>query len=296
MIQTLKHKPHRISAIMPSMSDDEKRDLEADIKKYGLVDPIVLYQGDVLDGVHRQEACVHAGVPPRYIEFSQLPPNARRGGPLGYVISKNLKRRNLSASQRAMVAAEMVPAMEKELSATAEPKRGPGRPPKSGKAVEAAAKTLDVHSDTVRRARKLIEEDPARAADVKSGKISLRRASGRASKADQRKHDLEAAYARIEKVCGKPLADAARRRIRLKQPKDVLEFAGMDAAEMKRVAGLIEDGWKLKKARLFKAKNLTRRHLLNDLMNKAAQAGGDLTVTIDSWRIDITRVRSALRS
>jgi len=296
MIQTLKYKPHRISEILPSMSDDEKHELVADIKNNGLVEPIVLYQGAVLDGVHRQEACVKAGIPPRYIEFDKLPPSTRGNGPLGFVISKNLKRRNLSTSQRAMVAAEMIPALEKELAERdGEEKRGPGRPPKAGKATETAADALGVDESSVRRARKLIDKEPAKAAEVKAGKVSLSKATGQTSKAAAKKQELESAFERIEKICGKSLADAARKKVRLKTPKDVLAFAGMDVPDMRRVAGLIEEGWPLKKARLFKAKNLTRRHLIEDLMNRAASARGELTVTIDNWRIDITRVKSALK-
>jgi len=42
--------------------------------------------------------------------------------------------------------------------------------------------------------------------------------------------------------------------------------------------------------------DLTRRHLIEDLFNKAAQSGGNLTVSIDIWSIVVARVRRGLQT
>jgi hypothetical protein len=62
----------------------------------GLQEPITLYENKVLDGCHRQRACEEAGIRPRFAEFSGSDAGA-------FVISKDLKRRQLTTSQKAMV-------------------------------------------------------------------------------------------------------------------------------------------------------------------------------------------------
>lgn len=74
--------------------------LVADIAEQGLLNPITLYQGQILDGRNRERACRAAGVEPRYVEFEGKDPAA-------FVLSQNLARRHLGPSERAMVAARM---------------------------------------------------------------------------------------------------------------------------------------------------------------------------------------------
>lgn len=84
------------------MPDEELAELAADIRLHGLLDPIVLLDGLVLDGRNRLRACKAVGVEPRFVEWDGT------GDPAVWVISKNLKRRHLDTSQRAMVAGKLV--------------------------------------------------------------------------------------------------------------------------------------------------------------------------------------------
>jgi N6-adenosine-specific RNA methylase IME4 len=77
----------------------------ADIAANGLRDPIMLYEGKILDGRNRERACKLAGVEPRYLHFEYVQPAGT--DPLAWIISANLHRRHLSESQRAMVAAKL---------------------------------------------------------------------------------------------------------------------------------------------------------------------------------------------
>jgi hypothetical protein len=88
-------KQHELSALYPSMPDEELSALADNIKAHGLHDSIVLYQGKVLDGWHRYQACRMVGVNPRTIDF-------RGKDPASYVESKNDYRRHSTASQRAL--------------------------------------------------------------------------------------------------------------------------------------------------------------------------------------------------
>jgi ParB-like chromosome segregation protein Spo0J len=93
---------HPIARIFPEMRAAEFEGHVADIKANGQRDPIMLYEGMILDGVHRYRGCLRLGLSPKVKEFTG---NAREA--LAYAVSKNLMRRHLSEAQRAIVAAKI---------------------------------------------------------------------------------------------------------------------------------------------------------------------------------------------
>ena len=100
---TLRPAPHPICLLMPSADAFELQELTDDIRAHGLIDPIVLFEGMILDGRNRGAACERARVAPRYVQFG-----GGREDALILVISHNLKRRHLTkqAIADALVAAE----------------------------------------------------------------------------------------------------------------------------------------------------------------------------------------------
>ena len=92
--------PHEFADLFPLMSSSELIGLIDSIGNNGLREPIVTYEGKILDGRNRFAACAKAGVEPDFVEYDG-------DDSLGYVIDKNLHRRHLSESQRAMVGAEL---------------------------------------------------------------------------------------------------------------------------------------------------------------------------------------------
>ena len=60
---------HSIAEIFPRMSGDEFVALKQDIKERGLIEPIWLYEGKVLDGRHRYYACQEVNVTPEYRQY-----------------------------------------------------------------------------------------------------------------------------------------------------------------------------------------------------------------------------------
>lgn len=92
----MRHKRHPLSAIFGDMAEPALLALADDIKEKGILEPVVLYDGQVLDGWHRCLAGQIAEVEIPYTEYTGDDPG-------GFVISKNLHRRQkpLTASQRA---------------------------------------------------------------------------------------------------------------------------------------------------------------------------------------------------
>jgi hypothetical protein len=100
---------HPAAELFPLMDDEALQKLADDIVAHGQHDPISLYEGKVLDGRNRQNACRIANVEPRY-EVIEL----KGASPTLFVVSRNLYRRHLNEAQLATVAADMVPMLAKE--------------------------------------------------------------------------------------------------------------------------------------------------------------------------------------
>ena len=91
---------HELANLFPLMDESQYGDLVADIKENGLIESIILYEGKILDGRNRYNACNDAVVEPDFVEFEGE-------DALSYVISLNLNRRHLNESQRAMIGARL---------------------------------------------------------------------------------------------------------------------------------------------------------------------------------------------
>ena len=101
-----------LARVFPDMTPEDFARLVASIQEDGLMDPITVWQGQVVDGRHRYAACAEAGVERR---FEYLGDDA---DPLRYILARNDLRRHLDESRRAVVA--------HKLSAAS----APGRPRK----------------------------------------------------------------------------------------------------------------------------------------------------------------------
>lgn len=99
--------PHPLN-FFPELRDEEFEGLVKSIQVNGLIEPITLYGGKILDGRARYKACLKAWREP---EFQELPPNI---SPIAYLISKNGNRRHLTISQKAVIALEYLPYFEVE--------------------------------------------------------------------------------------------------------------------------------------------------------------------------------------
>lgn len=103
-------KAHPIADILPMLEAGDAASLRADIAANGLIEEIVLLEGKILDGRNRYSALVDLDWHRQerfYVTFDHV---AKVAGtkitPLDFVIAKNIERRHLNESQRAMAAAK----------------------------------------------------------------------------------------------------------------------------------------------------------------------------------------------
>jgi N6-adenosine-specific RNA methylase IME4 len=98
---------HKFADIFPMVEGEQAEQLKLDIKENGLIQPIVLFEGKILDGRNRYKASKELGLTPKFETYTGEKP-------LEFVISGNLKRRHLTESQRAVIAQDIMPMLEEE--------------------------------------------------------------------------------------------------------------------------------------------------------------------------------------
>jgi hypothetical protein len=91
---------HPLANLFPLMNHTDFTALRDDIAAQGLLEPLWLYEGQILDGRNRYKACKELGIQPQVRTYEGA-------DPLGFVLSMNLVRRHLNESQRALVAADV---------------------------------------------------------------------------------------------------------------------------------------------------------------------------------------------
>jgi ParB-like chromosome segregation protein Spo0J len=162
------HKLHPLCSIFPPMSEDEFERLRDDIAKHGQRQPILLFDGQILDGRHRHDACLLLKIEPKFETFHGTFDEAE-----SLVLSLNLARRHLDTSQRSSVAAKV-----------ATLPRGSNQHTKedvtivtSSLSAAQAAEKLNVSRMQVQRAKYVNEHAaPEVIAEVDAGRMSINKA------------------------------------------------------------------------------------------------------------------------
>jgi ParB-like chromosome segregation protein Spo0J len=150
---------HRFANIFPMMDDDAIDALARDITKNGLREKIVKYEDQVLDGRCRERACRLAGVAPRYKDYTG-------NDPLAFVVSRNLHRRHLNDSQRALAAAQ-----------ASDLKRGANQHTE-GLPIGRTSKLFNVKERSVARGKEVVRHGvPEVVAAVVKGKVPISKAA-----------------------------------------------------------------------------------------------------------------------
>ena len=178
--------PHPYADLLPRMTEGEYGRLRESIALDGQQIPATLFQGKLLDGRNRARACGDVGVPLRVNELVGTEAEA-----LTYVLSANQHRRELTKSQRAVVAMGLLPMVSEEVAQerlekirkTWEAKRDAGwwelmptnldeaDGPTRARAV--AADMMGVSDRYVQYAVRVQREDAALLERVRSGQLTL---------------------------------------------------------------------------------------------------------------------------
>lgn len=159
-------KQHPLSAAFPAMSADDFSALVEDIKTNGQREPIMVLDGMVLDGWHRYSACEQLGIKAQTFTFPA------DKDPVAFVLSHNLHRRHLTASQRAEAAVACAQWAAPGRPAQANENRTPGVHLKTNAEL---AKVAGVHPTTIKDAKAAHKAGLGDA--VKSGAMTVKEAA-----------------------------------------------------------------------------------------------------------------------
>ena len=228
-------KIHPYAELFPPLDNAALRKLAEDIGINGLKQPIWVLDGQILDGRNRWNACEIAQVKCRTVDYTG-------NDPLGFVISMNLRRRQLSPSQLAMIGveieayrandAEKRKAVKCKELASRQPRDASGKlgkvlnrvPQFSGElgrvteSARQAAKELGVNHDYISKAKRISRSAPELVGLVKAGELKLQDATILAKMPKpQRKqvfayldsiHDIKKAIAKAKIETSSPKAKA----------------------------------------------------------------------------------------
>jgi hypothetical protein len=292
----MKYKPHRFAKLVPEPTAAELEELTNDIKENGLRFPVVLLDGEILDGRSRQKACHKAGVELRTEEFN---PKRHGDDPLEFVVSANFRRRQLQMTpgekaiyvaenilpvfeaqaaerQKAGVKTETLGSNDAKVKAAGVEEVKSDKPVRAPKAVEQAAKVTGVSASSIQRAKKKKTE----------GKLTAKQRDEKAR---------TEAFARIEKILGKDHGFFAGTQGKgpqtVRKTPVLVQFSKLDKEKMLKVAGLLlRSPLSLKAAIAFNdRKKITERSTLRELFYLAATKGQELFAKVEGWTVEIYR-------
>jgi hypothetical protein len=197
---------HPIANAFPLMEGDEFSELCGDVETHGVREQGVLLDGLILDGRNRYRAAAAEHVE---MSFRKFDASIDGESPIEFVISANLRRRHLDASQRAMAAAKIANLENGRRKAAAHECAAVSQ--------EQAADTFGVSRRAVQQAAKVQEHAPAAVVHaVESGDVSVADA---ASVAELPKADQSAALKKVKAGKAKTLRAAAPKKKTETEPR-----------------------------------------------------------------------------
>ncbi len=171
---TTEYKFHELCTIFP-VHEEELKEMAENIKKNGLIDPIIQCEGVIIDGRNRLLACQKANIEPTFrilnttLELSE------------YVIAKNLKRRHLTSAERTKISIQICEYVkkDKELDKGLNEKQIAAREYKENQMIAEQANTTIKNVEDVKKILEKIDSDPEVKEEwekAEQGKSSIKKA------------------------------------------------------------------------------------------------------------------------
>lgn len=186
--------------LIPALTAEERKDLEASLIADGCISPLVVWykRNILLDGHNRYELCLKHDIE---CEIHEIVLDSRNDA-MAWVIRHQLGRRNLDLSQRAMLATTLEDVYGQQAKARMAEggklggqSRGKGTStltdPSKGEAREQAAADMNVSAGLVHAARKVVEKGSQSLQDaVRDGDVSVSAAAKVATLPKSRQDEL----------------------------------------------------------------------------------------------------------
>ena len=278
---------HEIALCFPEMDEAQYEKLKEDVNIRGVLTPLWLFEGKVLDGRHRYRAAVETGQHCVFNHYTGV-------DPVGFVIAMNDIRRHLTVGQRAMAASQLA-----QLSAG---KQVANTAPAVLQA--AAAQAVGVSVDSVQRARVVQEGGtPEEIAAVSAGTAAVRTVARAvrartprkpATKADATDPAIANAINHIGVIYGPKVLDALKKDTfeNLRAKKDLLALAKMSDKDMKRVEALvIVEHWKPCRALKFLDDIIDVDDKIGALINRCIANHGTYSIALSGYAFNVTKMK-----
>ena len=228
---------HPAAEMFPMMSDDEIEDMALGIMDHGLRLPVWLYDDAelgrvVLDGRNRIAACRLAEVEPEFRVYDG-------DDPASFVAEMNIKRRQLTTSQRAMMAAQIAPLVAADARARQARTHlngqhfpvvmDPSPPETSGKTRQILAKQVGVGEAIIGKAIAIQRDAPEFAPEVLDGSLTVEAAYQRMRDPKRERHAAARKTHRTD--WHQALANLVERLEGLPDLIGDIDFSGIDQGE-----------------------------------------------------------------
>lgn len=280
---------HPAADLFPLLTGDTYESFKADIAERGLLEPIWLYEGQILDGRNRYRACVELGIEPQFREYTG-------NSPVAFVWSLNGTRRHMTPSQLGVVAHKMMPHLREEArkrqaaggekgrevrydAGLASKDAKPDFRPTGNKAAQEAAKIVGVSPATVERIEYVAKRDPALLPKIESGEVTatqaveIVKAAGSPAPTPEKKTAARAERAkRAEQI--RVMAEEGHR------GEQIAAELGINVPYVRKLAR--EEGITLPEFRFGKTARIKTDRVIGETVNSLIGLNGGLQVVRDS--------------
>ena len=190
-------------ALIPPLAADELRQLEENILQDGCRDPLVVWNGVLIDGHNRHEICTKRGIAFEMCEMDF----ADRDEAKVWMINNQLGRRNLPPYVRVDLAIARSGAIEERAKANQRASGG-AVPQKSAEPIETReeiAAIAGVSHDTVSKVKKIKEKaSPEVIAKLRANEISINQAHKEIVKEEKREEKHQKLRDAVEEIASTP--------------------------------------------------------------------------------------------